>query len=324
VRRTRGRHIRGRSWRRRLPNWNPGQWGLALALISAAAAILALPPAYLNGRGGGANYDPQARPAPNPTTSATTVPLVATSTRLTTTGRPPTTTMSAAAAADSISASVEVNPEKTTMFSSANDRGHGLIVPREARIIGGPPGDGCAQFYPWVAERGGVSAEDTYLRLVLQGKGSNAVFLSSMRARIVERRAPLNGIPLWCGIGGAGVNIRFIYLDLDKSPPVGVHGEFSDTRGMLRRKPFGFTLRKNETEVFEIWAVTKKCYCRWVIELDLVVNGTRAVKTVTNNGRPFQTTAWSCCRTYVWTGGAWYVDAGGEPQPRNKPLKPLS
>lgn len=232
--------------------------------------------------------------------------------------------MSAAAAADSVWASVEVNPEKTSMFSTANDQGHGLIVPKGARIIGGPPGDGCAQFYPWVAEREGVPAENTYLRLVLQGKASNAVFLSSMRARIVERRAPLTGIPLWCGIGGAGVNIRFIYLDLDKSPAVGVHGEFSDTRGLVRRKPFGFTLKKNETEVFEIWAVTAKCYCRWVIELDLVVNGTHAVKTIANKGQPFQTTAWSCCRSYVWMGGAWYIDAGGEPQPRNKPLKPLS
>jgi hypothetical protein len=91
----------------------------------------------------------------------------------------------------------------------------------------------------------------------------------------------------------------------------------------VRRKPFGFTLKKNETEVFEIWAVTAKCYCRWVIELDLVVNGTHAAKTITNKGQPFQTTAWSCCRSYVWVGGAWYIEASGEPQPRNKPLKPL-
>lgn len=138
--------------------------------------------------------------------------------------------MSAAAAAESVWASVDVNPEKTTMFSTANDQGHGLVVPRGARIVGGPPEDGCSEFYPWVAKRGGVPAENTYLRLVLQGKASNAVFLSSMRARILERRAPLGGIPLWCGTGGAGVDIRFIYLDLDKSPVVGIHGEFSGTR----------------------------------------------------------------------------------------------
>jgi hypothetical protein len=45
------------------------------------------------------------------------------------------------------------------------------------------------------------------------------------------------------------------------------------------------------------------------------VNGTRATKTLSNNGRPFQTTAWSGRHFSNWMG-AWYLDAGGEQQPQ--------
>jgi hypothetical protein len=152
-----------------------------------------------------------------------------------------------------------------------------------------------------------------------RGKQANAVLLSSLRARIVERRAPLSGIPLVCGEAAGAAELRFIQLDLDRNPVVGIHAELTDTMQVIRRKPVAFTLKKNETEVFDIWASTERCYCKWVIELDLVVNGTHAVKTVTDNGRPFQTTAWSGGSAYHWYG-RWYSDEG--PAPRNAPLKP--
>jgi hypothetical protein len=264
---------------------------------------------------------PPSQAIPSSTAPATTTSATTTTRSPTTTARPTTTTMSAAAAADSIWASVEPNPATIGTFS---DIGYALIAPRGARIIGGPPGKDCAQFHPWVAEHGGVSAQSTFLRLVLQGKESNAVLLSSMRARIVERRAPLTGIPMVCGAAAGAADIHFIYLDLDKRPALGVHADLNDSMQVVRRKPFGFTLKKNETEVFDIWAVTEDCHCKWVIELDLVVNGRRAVKTVTNKGQPFQTTAWSGPRAYHWIAGAWYKDGYGEPLPRDRPLRPLS
>jgi hypothetical protein len=227
--------------------------------------------------------------------------------------------MSAAAASDSIWASVEANPAKIVSFS---DFGQALVVPRGSEIIGGPSGNGCLQFHPWVAKRGGVPAEDTYLRLVLQGKHSAAVLVSSLRARIVQRRAPLAGTPLVCPSAGAA-EVRFVQLDLDKRPAVGVYAELTENMSVVRRKPVAFTLKENETEVFDIWASTKHCYCKWIMELDLVVNGRQVVKTVTNNGEPFQTTAWSGDRAYEWDYvSSWLLD--GVPQPRNVPLKPLT
>jgi hypothetical protein len=293
---------------------------LALAVISAVAGLLALPPAYLNGDQDPLPNEPRAQPVAS-TMPAISNPASTTTKRPMTTQRP-TTTMSAAAAADSIWASVETNPEK---FDRFNDIGYAFIVPRSKRIMGGPPGKDCGQFHPWTVERGGVPAQSTFLRLVLQGKESNAVLLSSMRARIVERRAPLVGTPLICGGAAGGADIHFIHLDLDKRPALGVHAELDDTMQVVARKPFGFTLKRNETEVFDIWAITEKCYCKWVIELELVVNGRQAVKTVTNSGRPFATTAWSGSGpAYHWSWGAWYLNMAGDPLPRNRPLKPLS
>jgi hypothetical protein len=306
------------NWARSTRRWDLGKWSAAATIVGTGLALLTLALGLSQADQSKDSQElPRDQAIPASMTSDTTTPAT-TTTRPTTTARATATTLSAAAAADSIWASVEANPAALGTF---NDIGYALMVPRGARIIGGPPGEGCEQFHPWVAERGGVSAQSTFLRLVLQGKQSNAVLLSSLRARIVERRAPLVGTPLVCGEAAGAAEIRFIQLDLDRKPAVGVHAELTDTMRVVRRRPVAFTLKKNETEIFDIWAITSKCYCSWVIELDLVVNGTHTVKTVKNKGQPFKSTAWSGGSHYTWAEG-WYGDDGL--QPRNTSLKPLS
>jgi hypothetical protein len=285
---------------------------MAVAVATVGGALISL---YDTTRSDTPANQPMLSPLTTPT--ATTSPTTTTA-RSTTTERTTTTTLSPTAAADAIWASLEINPVAIDTF---NDFGEALMVPRGARIIGGPPGDSCAKFHPWVMDHEGVSATDTYLRLVVQGKAANAVLLTGLRARILERRRPMAGIALACGGGGAGAVIRYIRLNLDERPPIGRHGQITEEQRFITGKPLALTLKKNETEVFDIWASTERCFCRWVLELDLVVNGTRATKTLSNNGRPFQTTAWSGRQAYHWAG-AWYLDAGGEPQPPDKPLKP--
>jgi hypothetical protein len=289
-------------------------------MVGTAATIVGtLLALYQTGWGDNAPAHVKTVPAATSTASVPTSAATITTSTPATTARPTTTTMTAAAAADAIWSSVETNPAKILSFS---DFGEGMVVPRGTKVIGGPSGDGCLQFHPWVTKRGGVPADDTYLRLVLQGKQSNAVLVSSLRARIVERLTPLVGTALGCPSAGAA-EPHFVSIDLDKRPPTGVFAELTETMRVVRRKPVAFTLKKNETEVFDIWAFTKQCYCKWVIELDLVVNGQHAVRTVTNNGQPFQTTAWKGKRWYEWDFvSSWLLD--GEPQPRNAPLKPLA
>jgi hypothetical protein len=308
--------MRGPSTTGRRRKWSRHEWAFAASMAAAVATV------------GGALislYDatrtdaPANQPTLSPlTTAAVTIPPITTTARSTTTQRPTTTTLSASAAADAIWTSIETNP---TAIDTFNDFGEVLMVPRRARIVGGPPGDGCDRFHSWALDRGGVAATDTYLRLVIQGRDANAVLLTALRAKVLERRPPMAGIPLTCGAGGAGATIRYIRLNLDERPAVGRHGQMTDDQGFVTGKPFAFTLKRNETEIFDVWASTERCWCRWVLELELVVNGTRATKTLSNNGRPFQTTAWSGHHVYNWAD-AWYLDAGGEPQPPDKPLQP--
>jgi hypothetical protein len=58
--------------------------------------------------------------------------------------------------------------------------------------------------------------------------------------------------------------IRCIRLNLDERPAVGRHGQITEDQDSVTGKPFAFTLKKNETEVFDIWASTERCWYPWV------------------------------------------------------------
>ena len=231
------------------------------------------------------------------------------------------TTVTTVSSASPISYVVEDNPAK---ISSFNDFGQELMIPKETQIVGGP-GRSCTNFHPWGTKLGGVPAERTYLRLVVQGRTPSAMLIAGMRAKVVERRRPLVGTQLTCPSAG-DAEIRSMDIDLDGAS---TEAEYRTSKGI---EPFGFTLAKDETEVFDIRAVTKKCYCKWFLELDLVVDGKKSVQTISDNGRPFETTMRSDSLRYEWNyTDTWYLtgdprsdDFIYEPQPRGEPLEPLS
>lgn len=276
--------------------WRKRTLGEQLSILGLVVAALGsiVVPVYLN-----ANEN---RPAPPPVTTASAPSTQATATTL----------------SDPLSFTVEDNPARIPTF---NDFGEDLVIPRGTTIIGGP-GQGCERFHPWGMRLGGVPARFSYLRLVVQGRASQAVLLAGMRARVIERRRPLVGTHLVCPSAGEA-QIRSIDINLDEASPEGRYKTPTGTR------PFGFTIAKNETEVFDIQAFTKACYCKWFLELDLVVNGSPRVQTIGNSGMPFETTAAASHQWYEWDyNNTWHLtdDSGSvyEPQPRDRPLSPLS
>jgi hypothetical protein len=56
--------------------------------------------------------------------------------------------------------------------------------------------------------------------------------------------------------------------------------------------PVSFTVSANETEVFDVSAITQQCYCKWILELDTTQGGDERILSVPGDGRPFETTAW--------------------------------
>jgi hypothetical protein len=235
-----------------------------------------------------------------------------------TTPSAPSTQATPTTISDPLSFTIEDNPARIPTF---NDFGEDFVIPKGTTIIGGP-GQGCERFHPWGTRLGGVPAQFTMLRLVIQGRESRSILIAGMRARIIERRPPLVGTHVVCPSAGEA-QIRSIDIDLDKASP---EGQYKTPSGS---KPFGFTIARNETEIFDIQAFTKKCYCKWFLELDLIIDGESLVQTKTNNGRPFETTAVSSSQRYEWDyASTWNLtDNSGsiyEPQPRDRPLAPLS
>jgi hypothetical protein len=232
----------------------------------------------------------------------------------------PSTTTSSTTSTDPVVFSIEENPAKIPTFS---DFGEELVVPTGVTIVGGP-GRACRNFHPWVTELGGVPARVAYLRLVAQGQEARSILLTGMRAKIVEREPPLQGTQLTCPSAGEA-EIRSIDIDLDEPSP---EAQYKTPQGI---KPFGFTLAKNETEIFDIRVTTEKCYCSWFLELELIIDGQKRVQTIGSREGPFKTTASIASLSYYWDyQNTWYLtNADGsaqiyEPQPRDQPLRPLN
>ena len=168
-----------------------------------------------------------------------------------------------------------------------------IMLPEAPTSLHTRPSPGCASFRPWALGVGGADANETALDLVVQGNTSAPVYVAGLRARILSAVPPRSGVLAVCPSAGT-VTPRKIAISLDG----GLAGKYITHAG---DEPFGFTVGKGETEVFDIGATTHRSDVRWLLELDLVVAGRQRVITISDNGRPFQTTAVGTRRPTVYT-----------------------
>jgi hypothetical protein len=175
-----------------------------------------------------------------------------------------------------------------------------MIVP-QAQTAGGSPGSGCGSFRTWVTSRGGEDAGATSLNLVVQGNTSASVYIYGIRADVLSRNSPSKGVVVYCPTAGF-VTQRPVAIDLDTS---------GDGRYITKapNTPFGFTVSNSDLEVFSITATTTQCACKWVLQVEAVVNGQAKQFTVTDHGQPFETSAYNTSAVeYEWNfSNAWDV-----------------
>jgi hypothetical protein len=178
-----------------------------------------------------------------------------------------------------------------------------MIMP-QARIADGAPGGGCSNFRPWVISQDGEDARMTSLSLVVQGNTSVPVYIYGVRAEVLSRDSPAKGAVVNCPTAGY-VTQRPVAINLDTS---------GDGRYVTKAadSPFGFTVSQSDLEVFSIAATTTQCNCTWDLQVEAVVNGQDRQFTVTDHGRPFETSAYSQSAVeYEWNySNAWYVMQG--------------
>ena len=216
-----------------------------------------------------------------------------------------------------LAVSLETNPARTGAFG---DKPIFAVIPRGV-TTSGDPGEGCDGFRPWVNREGGVDARTTKFQLVLQGKVSQAVLVSALRAKILDDGPPVAGSPVVCP-PAAEAQFRAVSIDLDATPPVVRYGS-----GL--GKQFGFTVNQGETETFNVVASARKAYYRWEAELEVVVEGDTRTIEITDGGDSFQTTAAPGRAWWSWNySNAWVLTGPGaagatRSVPAGAPLPPL-
>lgn len=158
-----------------------------------------------------------------------------------------------------------------------------------------PPIDYCNGFHDWGRSLGGADVNTTHLRLIVQGTTDSAVIITGLSARVLDRKA-VNGLYVECTSEGEA-QIRVLTVNLDSpNPSASYHVEG-------RLSPFGFTLKKGETEVFDVAASTSSSMMTdWDLILHLTVDGKEQSIEVQDRGKPFRTVAEHTAKWYVWNG----------------------
>ncbi len=150
----------------------------------------------------------------------------------------------------------------------------------------------------WAVARGAVDVRDSHLRLYLENNGADRVTIRAIRAKVVERLAPVSRTFLRAPSAGANELIQ-LQFDLDSGDIIPASTVVSAPSAPTTRiDPFfsknNVTLDPGETIDMQLHVSTRTCFCRYRFELEVV----RADSTVTlevgdNAGRPFAITAQS-------------------------------
>jgi hypothetical protein len=180
--------------------------------------------------------------------------------------------------------------------------GYGFVFPQAEVNLGPPPSGNCQEWWTWARERQGVDADITKVRLTVIGDSDVTVVVQALRVAVVKRTEPLEGRFVVCTVGGADLVVRHLDVDLDSFAEAVV--SYVEAGGDPSGR-FSFQLKRGEAEAFNIEARAGHHYCEWVAELYLLVDGKRMTVAISDEGRPFRTTAASHLPPLHWTGTTW-------------------
>lgn len=142
-----------------------------------------------------------------------------------------------------------------------------------------------ARLRDWAIGVGGADLKQTRFRVELQGLSDKAVLVSAASAHILSAAPAGARSILDCPSAGTASTYT-LSIDLDSRSPLARY----EIQG--NRRPFGITLAKGETNIFEITAYTKRSeLVSWRLRLDLDVDGKSQSIDILDRGKPFVTTA---------------------------------
>lgn len=197
--------------------------------------------------------------------------------------------------------------------------GNGWVFPKSASAViatspaVGPTRDG----QTWVSDPsawGAVQASDVVVQLVASGNSQRAIVLTGLKVHILRRRPALQGTlvdtrPYPSTSCGTAV-FQAGTVNLDTSPPTWIPDK-STGLAATRTAPvkFPYVVSVSDPEPFIFTITTHHCDCTWTLELDWVAGSTNGKNLITDNGKPFETTAAANLPYIEWgyssTDGPW-------------------
>lgn len=159
----------------------------------------------------------------------------------------------------------------------------------------------------WVMNAGGALVEEAWLRLLLEGRRSGGLVIKSMRARSLRSGEPYTGSLVTYPSAGESANVA-VGFDLDSPSPV---ARSMDANGDLGRPYFSeksITLAKGEKMSFNVVGKATRSSHRWVIDVDVELDG--ETKTYTVGGRGYAVTPKASTYRTAWEW-AWHQQPPG-------------
>jgi len=156
---------------------------------------------------------------------------------------------------------------------------------------------------------GAVDGNITWVRIVLDGTAGRTSTITGARAVVVKRLEPSPVASFTFPHEGEEDVIGW-YFNLDEpgSPAQGLVS-FATPSGKSYFANRTITVAPSEAITIDVNAATQTCDCLWVIELEVVVDGTPRTVRVDNDGKPFHTSAGrDGVPAYIWAS---FTEEGG-------------
>ncbi|MGW6837487.1 helix-turn-helix domain-containing protein [Streptomyces sp. NPDC054949] len=299
--------------------------GVRIALAAGAVAVLAVPAAYAVTRyaadeptpsGPSAPVSPSSSrtapytPGPGTSASASTSPTASGSTTAGGSASPVAGASSPAPGREGSGApggtppsgdGAAVQPPSVGVSSYNWDAPCGanfLLNQPEGQV---PPPSAPQDTRGWARALGAVDAGAMQLQLTAKGRTDEAVVITGIDVRVVERGAPLAWRAFSMGDGcGSGITPQTFDIDLDDARPVTRAKDGQDGGSTVPAKGFPFKVSSHDPQVFNLDVHTEGHLASWYLEVGWSSGDRRGTVRVDDGGRPFRTSALEGRPRYGW------------------------
>jgi hypothetical protein len=144
--------------------------------------------------------------------------------------------------------------------------------------------DGTPAYDAWFRSRGGVDPSPSSIQLVVEGNASQSARITDIA--ILKRCQPqLTGTIFLSPSAGEESSI-LLDFNLDSTRAIA-----ETPNGQDYFSNFTISLAPGEVRVLQINATTSHYYCRFTLQMTVLIGSHSTVETVTNMGKPFQVSA---------------------------------